>query len=391
MKVWKQLALAVLILAVAGAGWLYFFPGSTEFLKKAGIDRGATAATEPAGTAGKGQKRSGQALPLVVVRAAAEAKINDRLSAIGTGKAKSSVAVTPFTAGRLTEIFVTSGTKVKGGDVIARLDSEAEIILVDKARVALKDAQTKLKRAESLRSSNTVSAVQLSEAELAVDNAALNVREAELALDRRAIKAPISGIVGILPINAGNYITISTTVAMIDDRSDLLVDFWVPERLAPSITIDLPVTATSIARPGETFKGAISAIDNRVDPASRTLHVQAKITNPNDALREGMAFQMSIGFPGDTYPTVDPLAIQWGTDGAYVWKIVDNKATRVPVRIIQRNTAYVLVDADIKRGDQIVAEGVQSVRQGGLVQIQGQPAPQANTDAGPTASVGEQG
>jgi RND family efflux transporter MFP subunit len=382
MRLGKQLVTALLILAVAGAGWLYFFPRS-----KAGIDRNPTAATDPA----VGQRRGGQALPLVVVRAASEAKINDKLSAIGTGKAKSSVAVTPFTAGRLTDILVTSGTKVKAGDVIARLDSEAEIILVDKARVALSDAQTKLKRAESLRSSNTVSAVQLSEAALAVDNAALNVREAELALDRRAIKAPIGGIVGILPINAGNYVTISTTIATIDDRSDLLVDFWVPERFAPSITVDLPVTATSIARPGETFKGTISAIDNRVDPASRTLHVQAKIMNPNDALREGMAFQMSVAFPGDTYPTVDPLAVQWGTDGAYVWRIADNKATRVPVRIVQRNTASVLVDADIKPGDQIVAEGVQSVRQDGTVQIKGQPLPQANSEAGPTASVGERG
>lgn len=388
MRVSKHLVIGGLILAAAGLGWLYFFPGANGVLEKAGIDLGSTAATGPA-NGSQGQRRSGQALPLVVVRTAGVAKINDRLTAIGTGKAKSSVAVTPFTAGRLTEILVTSGTKVQVGDVIARLDSEAESIVVDKARVALKDAQNKRNRAESLRLSNTVSAVQLSEAELAVDNAALNVREAELALDRRAIKAPIGGIVGILPINAGNYITTSTTVAMIDDRSDLLVDFWVPERFAPAVAIDLPATATSIARPGETFNGAISAIDNRVDSASRTLHVQAKITNPKDTLREGMAFQMSIAFPGETYPTVDPLAIQWGTDGAYVWKIADNKAARVPVRVVQRNTTNVLVDADIKSGDQIVAEGVQSVRQGGLVQVQGQPAP--NTDAGPLASAGEQG
>ena len=140
MRLSKQLIFAVLILVLAGAGWLYFYPSS-----KAGIDRNSTAATEPVG--GQGQRRGGQALPLVVVRAAAEAKINDKLSAIGTGKAKSSVAVTPFTAGRLTEILVTSGTKVKGGDVIARLDSEAESILFDKARVALRDAQTTLKRA----------------------------------------------------------------------------------------------------------------------------------------------------------------------------------------------------------------------------------------------------
>ena len=386
MKLWKQLALALVILGAAGLGWLYLFPGSNDLLR-AGIDRGATSATEPA-TAGKARRNGGLQLPLVTVRAAGEAKINDRLTAIGTGKAKSSVSVTPYAAGRLTEILVNSGSRVKAGDVIARLDSEAEAIIADKARTALKDAQTKLKRAENLSTTNTVSAVQVSDAGLAVDNAGLDLREAELALDRRAIRAPIDGIVGILPINAGNYVTTTTAVASIDDRSELLVDFWVPERFAPAVKIDAEVSATSIARPGESFTGSISAIDNRIDPTSRTLHVQAKINNPKDTLREGMAFQVSLAFAGETHPTVDPLAIQWGTDGAYVWRVADNRASRVPVRIVQRNTSDVLVDADIKKGDQIVAEGVQSVREGGLVQIQGQPAPKQD---GPLASVGEQG
>ncbi|MBA8877703.1 efflux RND transporter periplasmic adaptor subunit [Phyllobacterium myrsinacearum] len=390
MKVWKQLVLVVVILAIAGAGWLYFFPGSTNLLKKAGLDTSPTAATDPA--AATGQRRgNAQPTPIVVVRAAEQAKINDKFSAIGTGKAKSSVSVTPFAAGRMNEILVTSGTKVEAGDVIARLDAEAETIAADKARTMLKDAQSKLKRAENLSNTNTVSAVQVSDAGLAVDNAGLDVREAELALDRRAIKAPIGGIVGILPVSAGNYITTTTQIATIADRTDVLVDFWIPERFAPSVKVGAAVTATSVARPGETFKGAISSIDNRVDPSSRTLQVQAKITNPNDALREGMAFQVTMGFAGETYPTVDPLAIQWGTDGAYVWKITDNKAQRIPVRIMQRNTAYVLVNAEIQPGDLIVAEGVQAVRQGGTVQIKGQPASQTDSGTKPLASVGEQG
>ncbi|SDO54523.1 efflux RND transporter periplasmic adaptor subunit [Phyllobacterium sp. OV277] len=388
MKVWKQLVLVVVVLAIAGAGWLYFFPGASNLFKKAGVDKVLTA-DKPATSGGQG--RSGQVAPIVVVRAADEAKINDKLSAIGTGKAKSSVSVTPFAAGRMNEILVTSGTKVEAGDVIARLDAEAEAIAADKARTMLKDAQTKLKRAENLSTTNTVSAVQVSDAGLAVDNAGLDVREAELALDRRDIKAPIGGIVGILPVSAGNYITTTTQIATIADRSDVLVDFWVPERFAPAVKVGAAVTATSVARPGETFNGTISSIDNRVDPDSRTLQVQAKITNPNDALREGMAFQVTMGFAGETYPTVDPLAIQWGTDGAYVWKIVDNKAQRVSVRIMQRNTAYVLVNAEIKPGDLIVAEGVQAVRQGGTVQIKGQPASQTDSGSKPLASVGEQG
>jgi RND family efflux transporter MFP subunit len=386
MKVWKQFLIAVVVLVCAGAGWLYFFPGSSELLKNAGVDTSSTATTEPA--AGSGRRGGGQGIPLVVVKAATEAKINDRLSAIGTGKAKSSVSVTPFAAGRMTELLVQSGSKVMAGDVIAKLDSEAEMIIAEKTRTALKDAQNKLQRAKNLSTTNTVSAVQVSDAELAVENAELDLREAELALDRRDIKAPISGIIGILPVNAGNYITLSTQVATIDDRSEVLVDFWVPERFAPLIEVGAPVSASSIARPGETFKGSVSAIDSRVDPASRTLHVQARITNPKDTLREGMAFQITIAFPGDTYSAVDPLAIQWGTDGAFVWKIADNKASRIPVRIVQRNAANVLVDADIKPGDEIVAEGVQSVREGGLVQIKGQPAPR---NAGSLASAGEAG
>ncbi|MHC1547216.1 efflux RND transporter periplasmic adaptor subunit [Phyllobacterium sp. K27] len=389
MKAWKQILIALVVLAGAGAGWLYFSQGSNELLKKAGIDTAPTTTTEPA--AGSGRRGGGQGLPLVIVKTATEAKINDRLSAIGTGKAKSSVSVTPFAAGRMTEVLAQSGSKVMADDVIAKLDSEAEMITAEKARSALKDAQTKLKRAENLSTTNTVSAVQVSDAELAVENAALNLREAELALDRRDIKAPISGIVGILPVNAGNYVTVSTQIATIDDRSEVLVDFWVPERFAPLIAVGAPVSASSIARPGETFQGSVSAIDSRVDPASRTLHVQARITNPKDTLREGMAFQISIAFPGDTYTAVDPLAIQWGTDGAYVWKIAENKASRVPVRIVQRNAANVLVDASIKPGDAIVTEGVQSVREGGLVHIKGQPAPKQNSEEGPLASAGKAG
>ena len=60
----------------------------------------------------------------------------------------------------------------------------------------------------------------------------LALRDAELALERRSIVAPIAGIVGILPVEAGNYVTSQTAIATIDDRSSIIVDFWVPERFA---------------------------------------------------------------------------------------------------------------------------------------------------------------
>ena len=197
----------------------------------------------------------------------------------------------------------------------------------------------------------------------------MTVHDAQVTLDRRSVISPISGTVGILPISAGNYVTSTSAIATIDDRSSILVDFWVPERFASSVRIGAALTATAMANPNNVFNGTVSAIDNHIDDKSRTLWVQATIDNPADSLRAGMAFQVIMKFPGDTYPSVSPLAIQWGTDGAYIWTVRNGKATQVPVRVIQRNTNDVLVDADIASGDMVVTQGIQSVREGSAVRV----------------------
>ena len=117
--------------------------------------------------------------------------------------------------------------------------------------------------------------------------------------------------------------------------------------------------------------GKITAVDNRLDEASRTMRVQATIPNRDDRLRAGMSFQVTMKFAGDTYPAVEPLAIQWGSDGAFVWLVRDGKGERVPVRIVQRNTESVLVQGDLAEGDMVVTEGVHLVRQGAALRIAG--------------------
>ena len=76
-----------------------------------------------------------------------------------------------------------------------------------------------------------------------------------------------------------------------------------------------------------------------------------------------------MSFPGETYPAVDPLTVQWGTDGAFVWAVEDGVARRVPVRVVQRNTDSILIAAEVEPGMQIVSEGIHLVREGGDVRI----------------------
>lgn len=384
MSAWKQLLFSLFVLAAAVAVWANFFPGSRDILTAWKLDWLIVAGDRTGGKAGANGQGGGQGggqgrgQPAnVVTMPVTLATINDRLQAIGTGRARASVTVTPYDSGRLIEISVQSGADVNAGDVIARLDAEGEEIALDRARIARDDAAAKLERIKALQSSNAATAVQVGDAETVLRNTDLALRDAELALARRSVVAPIAGVVGILPIETGNYVTTQTTVATIDDRSTIVVDFWVPERYATAVKVGASLTASLVARPSGVFDGTVSAVDNRLDEQSRTLRVQAGIANPDDSLRAGMSFQVTMKFPGDTYPAVSPLAIQWGTDGAFVWVVREGKAKRTPVRIVQRNTENVLVDAPIGEGELVVTEGVQNVREGSDVLVAGQPRVEA--------------
>ena len=74
-------------------------------------------------------------------------------------------------------------------------------------------------------------------------------------------------------------------------------------------------------------------------------------------------------FPGETLLAVDPLSLQWSSDGAFVWTVRDGKAARVPVDIRQRNSDTVLVEAELTPGETIVIEGVQNLRPGSDVLV----------------------
>ncbi|RVI43020.1 efflux RND transporter periplasmic adaptor subunit, partial [Sinorhizobium medicae] len=298
--------------------------------------------------------------------------VNDRLNAIGNGEAIRSVTVTPTATGNLTEILVKSGDRIAEGQVIARLDSDDQMIAAEQARLTRDSAREKVERYRNLSTARAVTAVEVRDAEFALQAAELALKTAELDLKRRDIAAPSKGVVGIITVNIGDYVTTSTPIAVVDDRSQILVDFWVPERFAGKIFVDQPVTANAIARPARALQGVVHAIDNRLDPESRTLRVRARLENPDDMLRAGMSFSVTVAFEGDRYPTVDPLAIQWSSEGSFVWRVNGDKSERVPIKIIQRNPDKVLVEAELAEGDRVVTEGVQRLRDGGAVRIAGE-------------------
>lgn len=379
MSIWKQALICVVILCGAlwaGATWV---PGGAAALRGVGLgpvmDRVGLAPAEPTASPGapRGPGGPGGATggPVVVAEPPGQGRIADSVDSIGDGRAQRSVTVLPETPGRVAEVLVQSGQRVEAGQVLVRLDHEAEEIALERARLVLDDARDRLERVSRLRGSGAATDVQIREAELAVRQAELALRQADFDLSQRAVMAPIAGWIGILNTEIGAQVGAATEIAQIDDRSVLLVDFRLPERLVGRVRLGDTVAAQPLATGHGAVEGRISAIDNRVDAASRTLRVQAKLDNADDRLRAGMSFGIRLELPGDTAAAVDPLSIQWARDGAYVWVVRGGRAVRQGLRILQRSESEVLVEAGFQPGDLVIVEGVQSVREGAPVQVQG--------------------
>ncbi len=373
----RQVVASLIVLVAAAAAWMFFVPSSTATLASYGIvlPFGTPAPEQASQRPGGGQagglgRRPGAARTTnVVTTPVTLATINDSLVAIGEGTALGAVTVSSPAGGTLAEILVRPGQTVARGDVIARLDADAENIAFDRAKLAADDANATLARTEGLASSSLVATTALTAAQLAAANADLELRNAEVALSRRTIASPIAGTVGLIKVTPGNYMAAQTAVTTVDDTSAITVDFWIPERYAASVAPGMPVTVAAIALPGRKFEGEISAVDNRIDPASRTLQLQAEIPNEDQMLRAGMSLSVAISFPGEQYPAVNPLAILWSAQGSYVWKYDAGKATKVMAEIVQRNSDGVLVRGDLAPGDAIITEGLLQLSEGTAVTL----------------------
>ena len=370
----KQVFVTLAVLALSFWGLVTFVPSSLPVLDRFGLLAPFGIALPEADAGGPGAQgggrpgRGGGGPVAVVAMTAVETNLNDEITTIGDGRALRSVALLPEVAGNLSAVNVQSGGFVEAGDVVATLEDQIQQIELERAQFLLQDARQAAERINALGA--TVSQIQRSDALLALQTAELDLREARLELERRRIIAPISGWVGIITYNVGDQVTASTEITRIDDRSEIVVEFRVPERFVGQIAVGDPIRATPLARPQLQLEGRIVALDNRVDPDSRTLRLQASLENTGDALRAGMAFRINVSFTGDAFPAVDPLAIQWGSDGAFVWVIREGKAVKQPVRIMQRNSTSVLVSGDLAAGEQVVTEGVQNLRAGAEVAVE---------------------
>jgi RND family efflux transporter MFP subunit len=391
MSLSKQALLCLVIIVLAAAGWYAYQNPQTIGLAR-------ETATEPALGARAGARAGGgNRIPglmaaggaVNVITAAVEAdETGETLTALGTAKAARSVTVFPQVTGVVTDIAFTPGEPVEAGAVLVRLEADEQQVALERARVALTQAKDKLERARALAKSETIAEVALTDAEAAVQLAAIEVRAAEIALARRSVTAPFTGVTGLSDLSVGDLVQTSTPITMLDDLATIRVGFEVPERWAGRIVQDQSITATAQGLPGSKLSGRIAAIDNRIDETTRTLRVEAELDNEGQDLKAGMAIAVMLAFASGEQLTVPTLSVQWDREGSYVWKVVDGGARRADVVILRRESGTVIVEGEIEEGDRVVVEGIQRLREGAeVVDVGIEPTIREETGASPGRDV----
>jgi len=330
-----------------------------------------TALVSPVGQTQQGGQRASanggdRSLPVI----AEYASLMDEktvVESVGTGKSALGVSIYPAVSGEVSDVLVRAGDKVTKGQVLVILNSERERLARDLAAVQAKDAQQLLGRYEQARPLGAVAESEVDSARTALAEARIQLDQAEVNLADRTILAPFDGIIGIPQIEAGDRVDSSTIMMTLDNIESILVDFEVAETRFDNVKPGQSVRVETWSLPGELFTGVVESISSRIDPESRTFNVRARVPNPNGRLLAGMSFAVYVDIEGKQYPSVTEISVLWGDDGTYVWRIEDDKVSRVPVRVVKRTNGRILLDGGVSKGDLIVVEGVLRLRPGRTV------------------------
>jgi RND family efflux transporter MFP subunit len=240
------------------------------------------------------------------------------LTASGYVVARRKAVVSAKIQGRLAELQVEEGSRVREGEVIARLESidyEAQVsrarAQVQRAEADLAEARRQTRVAENLARDSVLSRDELeaSQSRVKVGEAGLAQAKAELEfaqaqLQNTLIRAPFSGVVvrkmaevgeSVAPIPPGvNLSTSSGAVVALADLATLEVEADVAEANVARLGDEQPAEVTVEAFPGDTYKAVLRQVIPTADRTKATVQVKVTILDKDPKLKPEMSAKVTF-------------------------------------------------------------------------------------------------
>ncbi len=289
------------------------------------------------------------------------------LEAVGTARAKESIEVKSRTSNIITAIAFHEDSLVHAGQVLVELNAAEERAALAEAEAVLIDSQSQFNRSRSLYTQQALSASQLEQIEAALNTSKARLDAAKAKLADATIRAGFDGRTGLRLVSVGSLVSAGTVITTLDDSSTIKLEFSVPEAHLYLLRRGQAVVATPAGLPDARFIGKVTMLDSRIDPATRSIIVRAEIPNSDGRLRPGMF--MTVLLEGDPTPAllVPEAAIVPEQGHTYVFAAVGGKVERREVRTGRRRKGEVEVLSGLTRGEHVVTEGTQMLRDGDKV------------------------
>ena len=292
-----------------------------------------------------------------------------RIQAIGSLRAVRGADLALQASGVVDEIHFESGSEVAAGAVLLKLKPYD-----DPAKLAQLEAASALADQNYKRDQEQFAAQAISQAVLDSDVATLKSARAQVVaqqalIEEKALKAPFAGKLGIRQIDEGQYLAAGTTVVTLQALDPILIDFYVPQQALSSIKIGQTAAATVDTYPGTRFVGAITAINSKVDAASRNVQVRASFHNADRRLLPGMYANVEVDSgEAATLITLPQTAITYNPYGDTVFIVKRSGADETGKPKFTAQQTFVQLGAT--RGDQVAVLG--GVAVGDVVVTSGQ-------------------
>nr|WP_288121151.1 efflux RND transporter periplasmic adaptor subunit [Thiomonas sp.] len=349
-------------------------------------------------------------------------------TALGTVTPRSLVNVMPRVAGLLQSVDYKQGRMVKAGQLLAQIDPRPFQIAVAQAQAQVEQTQAQLAgaqrdlvRYETLLGQDSIAAQQVSDqratvaqlkATLDANKAALN--NAKLQLSWTRITAPVAGLAGLRPVDAGNMVTTSgavgavnvansgggtsagsgggnaTPIAVIAQVQPVDVTFALPQQQIGEVVgqllhgKQLEVQAWDARNTKLLATGKLVAADNQINTSTGTLNLRAEFDNKDLALFPNQFINVRLLVR--TLPdavVVPSTAVAVGAPGTYVYVI--GAGDKVALRKVVTGAAYenlTQIVSGVRPGERVVTDGLDRLRDGSKVRVvqarQAMPGPVAS-------------
>lgn len=236
------------------------------------------------------------------------------------------VDVAALRDGVVVSILAQPGTRVRKGQLLAKLDDRQISADVEAAAAKVRSVEANLKnwqaetevlhvdhaRAEKLYEAQVIPKEQLDHAKYkeeadefevqreaeSLNNAKAMQKSLELELEKTSISAPFDGIVARRYVRAGQKVSTGDRLFWVTAMAPLQVKFTMPERLLGAVKRgQLVSVASADAAPAAQHAAKVIDVSPVVDPSSGTIEVLAQIEGPAPDLRPGMLATIRIDLP----------------------------------------------------------------------------------------------